>query len=178
MRALHCLVLSLALGVNAWQAAKPLRLPSVSTSVVSRNSVLPVMDFGFQRPIKEDAAPGEVADVPFEVRFSIGNLVTGSGAALFVYCLGTYLINNGQVSSTATNHPNPPLRVITPLPVASDGSPEHFGIRVRHPRARWWARPQVCRATTRASQNESCRRGNAREEGNDHPGEKGKCDLQ
>lgn len=102
MRALHCLVLSLALGVNAWQAAKPLRLPSVSTSVVSRNSVLPVMDFGFQRPIKEDAAPGEVADVPFEVRFSIGNLVTGSGAALFVYCLGTYLINNGQTDLLST----------------------------------------------------------------------------
>jgi len=40
--------------------------------------------------------------VPGEVRFSIGNLVTGSGAVLFVYCLGAYLLNNGQVEFIQT----------------------------------------------------------------------------
>lgn len=59
-------------------------------------------DFGFQRPVKEDAAPGEVAEVPFEVRFSIGNLVSGSGAVLLVYCLLSYLFNNGQADIVQT----------------------------------------------------------------------------
>jgi len=54
------------------------------------------MDFGFQRPIKEDAAPGEVADVPFEVRFSIGNVVSASGALLLLYSLGSFLLNSGE----------------------------------------------------------------------------------
>ncbi|KAL1526777.1 hypothetical protein AB1Y20_015473 [Prymnesium parvum] len=59
------------------------------------------MDFGGPK-YKMDAEAGEVANVPFEVRFSIGNLVTGSGAVLFVYCLGSYLLNNGQVDFVST----------------------------------------------------------------------------
>lgn len=60
-----------------------------------------VMDFSGPK-YKMDAKEGEVAEVPFEVRFSIGNLVTGSGALLLVYCLSSYLINNGQVDLVAT----------------------------------------------------------------------------
>lgn len=50
----------------------------------------PRMDFGgFGKkvPVKADAKAGEVAEVPFEVRFSIGNLISGSGALLFVFCI-------------------------------------------------------------------------------------------
>merc|ERR1719199_775434 len=68
---------------------------------MGRSVAPPIMDFTGPR-YKEDASPGEVADVPFEVRFSIGNLVTGSGAVLFVYCLGSYLLNNGQVDVIST----------------------------------------------------------------------------
>jgi len=97
----RALSLLLALsGANAWQAVQPLRLHA--TPRIARTAAPPTMDFGFQRPIKEDAAPGEVADVPFEVRFSIGNVVTASGAFLFVYCLGTYLLNNGQTDFIST----------------------------------------------------------------------------
>ena len=49
--------------------------------------------FGKKTPVKEDAVAGEVADVPFEVRFSIGNLVSGSGALLFVFCIGKFLVS-------------------------------------------------------------------------------------
>jgi hypothetical protein len=59
------------------------------------------MDFGGPR-FKEDAQAGEVAEVPFEIRFSLGNLVSTSGLLLLVYCLGSYLLNNGQGDIIAT----------------------------------------------------------------------------
>ena len=37
-------------------------------------------------------------EVPFEVRFSIGNLITVSGALLLLYCLLSYLLNNGEAT--------------------------------------------------------------------------------
>ena len=94
---LLALVCSLA-GVSAWQAAAPLpaRAAVTAQARLARTAAQPVMDFTGPK-YKMDAEAGEVADVPFEVRFSIGNLVTGSGGILFVYCLGSYLINNGQV---------------------------------------------------------------------------------
>lgn len=81
---------------NAWQTSTPIRR-AVGVSKALRVADQPVMDFGGPK-YKMDAKAGEVAQVPFEVRFSIGNLVTGSGAVLFVYCLSSYLLNNGQVS--------------------------------------------------------------------------------
>lgn len=63
------------------------------------------MDFGgFGKgvPVKDDAQRGEVADVPFEVRFSLGNLVSGSGLALFVFCIGKFLLNNGESDVIST----------------------------------------------------------------------------
>uniref|UniRef100_A0A7S4BHH6 Uncharacterized protein n=1 Tax=Chrysotila carterae TaxID=13221 RepID=A0A7S4BHH6_CHRCT len=39
---------------------------------------------------------GLVTEVPFEVRFSIGNVISVSGGLLLVYCVGSYLFNNGQ----------------------------------------------------------------------------------
>jgi len=72
-----------------------------SQSRLVRSAAQPVMDFTGPK-YKMDAEAGEVADVPFEVRFSIGNLVTGSGGLLFVYCLGSYLLNNGAVDVVST----------------------------------------------------------------------------
>merc|ERR1712078_505306 len=59
------------------------------------------MDFGGPR-YKMDAIEGEVADVPFEVRFSIGNVVSLSGAVLFVFCIGKFLLNNGESDVVST----------------------------------------------------------------------------
>jgi len=58
--------------------------------------------FGKGVPVKDDAKVGEVAEVPFEVRFSIGNLVSGSGLALFVFCIGKFLLNNGESDVIST----------------------------------------------------------------------------
>jgi len=91
------------LGVSAWRAAAPLptRVAVSSQTHHLRHAAAPVMDFTGPK-YKMDAVAGEVADVPFEVRFSIGNLVSGSGAILLVYCLGSYLLNNGQVDLIST----------------------------------------------------------------------------
>jgi len=45
---------------------------------------------------------GLVTEVPFEVRFSIGNLITGSGGLLLVYCVVSFLLNNGQADLAQT----------------------------------------------------------------------------
>ncbi len=47
---------------------------------------------------EEGVRAGLVTEVPFEVRFSIGNLVTVSGALLLLYCLLSYLLNNGEAT--------------------------------------------------------------------------------
>jgi len=59
------------------------------------------LDFGGPK-YKMDAKEGEVADVPFEVRFSIGNLISASGAVLFVFCIGKFLLNNGESDLVST----------------------------------------------------------------------------
>merc|ERR1719424_2732187 len=40
--------------------------------------------------------------VPFEIRFSLGNLITGSGLALLLYSVGAFLLNNGESSLVQT----------------------------------------------------------------------------
>jgi hypothetical protein len=49
-----------------------------------------------------DAEQGEVADVPFEIRFSIGNVVSLSGAILFAFCIIKFLLNNGESDLIST----------------------------------------------------------------------------
>ena len=41
-------------------------------------------------------------EVPFEVRFSLGNLITGSGLALLLYSVIAFLLNNGESSLLQT----------------------------------------------------------------------------
>merc|ERR1719261_848740 len=48
--------------------------------------------------LEEGVRAGLVTEVPFEVRFSIGNLITVSGALLLLYCLLSYLLNNGEAT--------------------------------------------------------------------------------
>jgi len=40
--------------------------------------------------------------VPFEIRFSLGNVVSLSGAVLFVFCIGKFLLNNGESDVVST----------------------------------------------------------------------------
>merc|ERR1719247_2338473 len=82
---------------------QPLVRPT-TTSATPARAAAPLMDFGsFGRPnYKKDAEAGEVADVPFEVRFSIGNLVSGSGAILFAFCIIKFLLNNGESDIVST----------------------------------------------------------------------------
>jgi hypothetical protein len=54
------------------------------------------------RNYKLDAQAGEVADVPFEVRLSLGNTITFSGAMLFIFCIGKFLLNNGESDVVST----------------------------------------------------------------------------
>ena len=51
---------------------------------------------------EEGVRAGLVNEVPFEVRFSIGNVITVSGAALLVYCLLSYLLSNGKADLVQT----------------------------------------------------------------------------
>merc|ERR1719484_59906 len=51
---------------------------------------------------EEGVRAGLVTEVPFEVRFSIGNLVTVSGALLLLYCLLSFLLNNGEATMGQT----------------------------------------------------------------------------
>jgi len=79
--------------------------PRPSLAPTHARLTVPHMDFGgFGKgvPVKDDAAAGEVADVPFEVRFSLGNLISGSGLALFVFCIGKFLLNNGESDVIST----------------------------------------------------------------------------
>merc|ERR1719454_722169 len=80
----------------------PLLVGGAPRGVLARPARAAVsLDFGGPR-YKEDAQAGEVAEVPFEIRFSLGNLVSASGLLLLVYCLGSYLLNNGQGDIIAT----------------------------------------------------------------------------
>jgi hypothetical protein len=95
-----------ALSLAAGFRAAPLRAPTkpMAAAQVLR-AAEPRMDFGgFGKgvPVKDDAQVGEVAEVPFEVRFSLGNLISGSGAALFVFCIGKFLLNNGESDVVST----------------------------------------------------------------------------
>lgn len=46
--------------------------------------------------MQDTAGQVEEKEVPFEVRFSIGNLVSISGAIFFTYSIGSFLLQNGE----------------------------------------------------------------------------------
>jgi len=79
--------------------------PSLTSRAANTRSparaAVPRLDFGGPK-YKMDAEEGEVADVPFEVRFSIGNLVSASGLVLFLFCIVKFLLNNGESDIVST----------------------------------------------------------------------------
>ena len=58
---------------------------------------------------EEGVRAGLVTEVPFEVRFSIGNLVTVSGALLLLYCLLSYQQRRGDARQTPALYALPAL---------------------------------------------------------------------
>ena len=51
---------------------------------------------------EEGIRAGLVTEVPFEVRFSLGNLISASGAALLLYSVLAFILNNGESSLVQT----------------------------------------------------------------------------
>jgi len=83
----------------------PTRSPALRAPVVSTpRAPAAVAEFSSttESRYKMDAEAGEVADVPFEIRFSLGNVVSLSGAVLFVFCIGKFLFNNGESDLVST----------------------------------------------------------------------------
>merc|ERR1719247_2654334 len=51
---------------------------------------------------EEGIRAGLVTEVPFEVRFSLGNLISASGGLLLLYCAVSYFANNGEADILQT----------------------------------------------------------------------------
>merc|ERR1719393_265971 len=51
---------------------------------------------------EEGIRAGLVTEVPFEVRFSLGNLISASGAVLLLYSILAFILNNGESSLVQT----------------------------------------------------------------------------
>merc|ERR1719460_1161970 len=97
------IVLPAAAGFHAGVAAPRPSLAAHTTALphAHARAAAPRLDFGGPK-YKMDAEQGEVAEVPFEVRFSIGNLVSISGAVLFVFCIAKFLLNSGESDLVST----------------------------------------------------------------------------
>ena len=85
------------LGSRAPVPAPPLR----RLAVTAPRAPAVRADFGGPQ-FKLDAQDGEVAQVPFEIRFSLGNVVSASGGALFIFCILKFLLNNGESDVVST----------------------------------------------------------------------------
>lgn len=88
----------------AFSAQPSLPARGYRPAVAARRCAVPLADFSSSKEskYKMDAKAGDVAEVPFEVRFSIGNVVAASGGVLFVYSIGSFLLNNGESDLIST----------------------------------------------------------------------------
>ncbi len=94
--------LSLCSAAAGFRAPPVPRMPTNALAGPARSPAVR-LDFGGGRfQTKADAEDGEVAEVPFEVRFSLGNVISGSGAVLFAFCIGKFLLNNGESDVVST----------------------------------------------------------------------------
>lgn len=82
----------------AWQLAGARPALAATHSTITRAAQLgPVMNS------EEDGVrAGLVTEVPFEVRFSLGNLISVSGGLLLLYSVVAFLLNNGESSLVQT----------------------------------------------------------------------------
>jgi hypothetical protein len=101
MRAL--VLLGLAASAAAF-SAPPLerRVRSGSASPVGSSSAAALRTGSVVMQKEDGVRAGLVTEVPFEVRFSIGNVVSISGGVLLLYCLLSYLLSNGQADLLQT----------------------------------------------------------------------------
>lgn len=82
----------------AWQVAGARPAVRSRSAVAPRPAPLgPLMNSQ-----EEGVRAGLVTEVPFEVRFSLGNLITASGGVLLVYSVVAFLLNNGESSIVQT----------------------------------------------------------------------------
>ena len=98
-RALLCLLATLSAG-SAWQLSGARPVSSARRGVASRTPPAPLMN-SEEAGIRKGLI-GIDTEVPFEVRFSLGNLITGSGGLLLVYSVVAFLANNGESSLVQT----------------------------------------------------------------------------
>merc|ERR1719453_1740155 len=98
---LFAFVLALAPLATALRVAPLVPNRPLMTSVTHARATTPRLDFGGPQ-YKMDAKEGEVADVPFEIRFSLGNLISVLGVVLFVFCIGKFLLNSGESDVIST----------------------------------------------------------------------------
>jgi len=91
VKAVVSLLLALS-GCAAWQVAPRPALSVRASRAVARNAALvPLMNSE-----EEGIRAGLVSEVPFEIRFSLGNLISASGALLLSYSIIAFLLNNGE----------------------------------------------------------------------------------
>lgn len=102
MRAVLVGVLSLCSAAAGFSMPPVPRTPVPAFAAPARSPSVRLDFSGGRFQIKKDAEAGEVAQVPFEIRFSLGNLISGSGAALFIFCIGKFLLNNGESDVVST----------------------------------------------------------------------------
>ncbi len=104
---MHTALLAGLLSFTARPLARPPQPLALAAPAVLHRCAHPVADFSSTKEskYKMDAKEGEVAEVPFEVRFSIGNVVTGSGAIFFAYSILSFLLNNGEPRAPRLRRP-------------------------------------------------------------------------
>lgn len=95
-------VLSLCSAAAGFSMPPVPRTPVPALAAPARSPAVRLDFSGGRFQIKKDAEAGEVAQVPFEIRFSLGNVISGSGAALFIFCIGKFLLNNGESDVVST----------------------------------------------------------------------------
>lgn len=84
---------------SAWHASATLR-PQLQQRACTAAHAQPRIPAAAME--EEGVRAGLVTEVPFEIRFSIGNVITASGFVLLLYCIVSFLVNNGQADLAQT----------------------------------------------------------------------------
>jgi len=93
---------TVAAGLTAPPLARGAVLRAYASPLVSAAAAAPRAGALAMQEKELGVRAGLVNEVPFEVRFSIGNVVSISGGVLLTYCLVSYLFSNGQADIIQT----------------------------------------------------------------------------